>query len=109
MLLKFKTLEQKTFEIDIDASLTVTYILFVCRRFNGQILDVKQRIETDHTFPVSCQKLIHSGTYSHQLLVIYIVGKILADDVKLETLKVGEKDFIVCMVTKVSIVINAVK
>ncbi|KAJ3289473.1 serine protease [Borealophlyctis nickersoniae] len=73
MKLTIKTLQQKTFSMEVDTSLKIS--------------DIKKRIEEDQGFPVAHQKLIHSG-------------KILNDDTPLQEYNITEKDFLVVMVTK---------
>ncbi|KAL2914429.1 UV excision repair protein rad23 [Polyrhizophydium stewartii] len=73
MKLTIKTLQQQTFQVDVEPEHTV-----------GQL---KTTIFAEKGFPVSDQKLIHSG-------------KILADASTIEQLKITEKDFVVVMVAK---------
>ncbi|KAJ3398305.1 UV excision repair protein rhp23, partial [Chytridiales sp. JEL 0842] len=73
MKLTFKTLQQKTFSLEVEPTLKVS--------------DVKKKLEETEGWSVASQKLIHSG-------------KILADDTTVEDSKITEKDFIVVMVTK---------
>ncbi|GAB5587836.1 UV excision repair protein rad23 [Umbelopsis nana] len=73
MKLTFKTLQQKQFQLEVDGSKTVA--------------DVKKQIEETQGHAVATQKLIYSG-------------KILADDNTVESYNIGEKDFLVVMVSK---------
>jgi len=76
MIITFKTLEQKTFKLEIDESETV--------------LVLKQKIEEDRKtgYPVAGQKLIYSG-------------KILDDDKLISEYKIDPvKNFVVVMVVK---------
>ncbi|KAJ3141496.1 hypothetical protein HK101_003372, partial [Irineochytrium annulatum] len=57
---------------------------------DGQISEVKAKIEGLQGFAAAHQKLIHSG-------------KVLGDDVTVESCNIKEKDFLVVMVTKVRI------
>ncbi|KAI8139895.1 hypothetical protein BJV82DRAFT_646003 [Fennellomyces sp. T-0311] len=73
MQLTVKTLQQKQFKLDVDGSETV--------------LSLKEKIEQLQGHAVAQQKLIFSG-------------KILVDDKKVEEYNIGEKDFLVLMVSK---------
>ncbi|KAM0756627.1 UV excision repair protein Rad23 [Meredithblackwellia eburnea MCA 4105] len=69
----FKTLQQKSFQIECDN--------------NDTILQVKQKITSSQGFPVEQQKIIFSG-------------KILADDKIVQDCAFKDKDFCVVMVSK---------
>ncbi|KAI9364690.1 ubiquitin family-domain-containing protein [Pilaira anomala] len=71
--LTIKTLQQKSFKLDVDSSDT--------------ILSIKEKIQETQGHPVAQQKLIFSG-------------KILVDDKNVEEYKITEKDFLVVMVSK---------
>ncbi|XP_053558584.1 UV excision repair protein RAD23 homolog B [Bombina bombina] len=76
MPITLKTLQQQTFQIDIDMEETVKAL--------------KEKIELEKgkdAFPVAGQKLIYAG-------------KILNDDTALKEYKIDEKNFVVVMVTK---------
>lgn len=73
MKLNFRDLKQQKFTIDAEPSETVA--------------QVKERIATEKGWEASTQKLIYSG-------------KILADANTIESYKIEEKGFIVCMVSK---------
>ncbi|KAI9287378.1 XPC-binding domain-containing protein [Umbelopsis sp. AD052] len=73
MKLTFKTLQQKQFQLDVDEA--------------SSVADVKKKIEETQGHPVATQKLIFSG-------------KILADDNTVASYNIGEKDFLVVMVSK---------
>ncbi|KAJ3065739.1 UV excision repair protein RAD23 B, partial [Quaeritorhiza haematococci] len=73
MLLTIKTLQQKSFQMEVELTDT--------------ILSVKQKIEERESQAPTQQKLIHSG-------------KILADDKTVGDYKITEKDFLVVMFTK---------
>ncbi|KAK5941712.1 UV excision repair protein rad23 [Knufia obscura] len=73
MKLNFRDLKQQKFTIDAEPSDTV--------------LQVKEKIAADKGWEASTQKLIYSG-------------KILADANTVESYKIDEKGFIVCMVSK---------
>jgi UV excision repair protein RAD23 len=73
MKLTIKTLNQQQFTLEANEIDT--------------ILNLKEKIEAQEKHPVSHQKLIHSG-------------KILEDDQKVGDCKIGENDFLVCMVRK---------
>ncbi|GAA5803121.1 hypothetical protein HPULCUR_008596 [Helicostylum pulchrum] len=68
-----KTLQQKSFKLEVDSS--------------DSILSVKEKIEKTQGHPISQQKLIFAG-------------KILADEKNIEEYKISEKDFLVVMVSK---------
>ena len=55
---------------------------------NEQIASVKGKVEASQSYGISTQKLIFRG-------------KILVDTALVSSLGITEKDFIVCMVTKV--------
>lgn len=74
MKLTFKDLKQQKFTIEAEPSETI-----------GQ---VKEKISADKGWEPSTQKLIYSG-------------KILQDDNTIESYKIEEKGFIVCMTSKV--------
>ncbi|CAE6435456.1 unnamed protein product [Rhizoctonia solani] len=76
MKITFKTLQQKQFQIDAELSDTV--------------LQLKQKVKDAQGHQVEQQKLIYSG-------------KILSDDKTVESLGIKEKDFLVVMVSKVSL------
>eukprot|EP01118_Nematostelium_gracile_P015472 TRINITY_DN620_c0_g1_i1.p1 TRINITY_DN620_c0_g1~~TRINITY_DN620_c0_g1_i1.p1 ORF type:complete len:390 (+),score=122.53 TRINITY_DN620_c0_g1_i1:55-1224(+) len=73
MKLTIKTLNQQQFTLEANETDT--------------ILNLKEKIEAQEKHPVSHQKLIHSG-------------KILEDGQKVVDCKIGENDFLVCMVRK---------
>ncbi|KAJ2778800.1 UV excision repair protein rad23 [Coemansia interrupta] len=73
MQISLKTLQQKTFQIDVSATDTI-----------GQ---VKQKVEESQGYPADTQKLIFSG-------------KILTNEQTIEEIKITEKDFMVVMTTK---------
>lgn len=73
MKLSIKTLQGKTFSLEMDVSCTIA--------------QVKAAIETSQGFEAANQKLIHSG-------------KVLKDDTTLEAANVTEASFLVCMVSK---------
>ncbi|XP_036970903.1 RAD23 homolog A, nucleotide excision repair protein b isoform X1 [Acanthopagrus latus] len=76
LTITLKTLQQQTFQIEIEAELTVKAL--------------KEKIEEDRgkdAFPAAGQKLIYAG-------------KILNDDTPLKEYKIDEKNFVVVMVTK---------
>ncbi|XP_038049659.1 UV excision repair protein RAD23 homolog A-like [Patiria miniata] len=75
MLITLKTLQQKTFKVEIEESLTV------------KELKAKIEAETGKDFPAAGQKLIYAG-------------KILNDDQKIGDYKIDEKSFVVVMLTK---------
>ncbi|XP_071799287.1 UV excision repair protein RAD23 homolog A-like [Asterias amurensis] len=75
MLITLKTLQQKTFKVDIDDSLTV------------KSLKEKIEAETNKEFPATGQKLIYAG-------------KILNDDNPISEYKIDDKSFVVVMLTK---------
>lgn len=75
MKLTFKDLKQAKFTIEAEPSETI-----------GQL---KSKITTEKGWEPSTQKLIYSG-------------KILQDDNTIESYKIEEKGFIVCMTSKVT-------
>ncbi|CAH2259243.1 jg10015 [Pararge aegeria aegeria] len=75
MLVTLKTLQQQTFQIDIDPEETV------------KALKLKIEVEKGKDYAADHQKLIYAG-------------KILLDDNKLCTYNIDEKKFVVIMVTK---------
>ncbi|XP_072173315.1 UV excision repair protein RAD23 homolog A-like [Diadema setosum] len=75
MLIVLKTLQQKTFRVEIDKSATVRNLKDEIEKTQGK------------DFPASGQKLIYAG-------------KILSDDSPLSTYNIDEKSFVVVMVTK---------
>uniref|UniRef100_A0A3Q3W3W4 UV excision repair protein RAD23 n=1 Tax=Mola mola TaxID=94237 RepID=A0A3Q3W3W4_MOLML len=79
LTITLKTLQQQTFKIEIDPDLKVEAL--------------KEKIELDRgkeAFPTTGQKLIYAG-------------KILDDDTPLKEYKIDEKNFVVVMVTKVTL------
>ena len=79
MKISIRTLQQKTFTLDVEPSVTVAV--------------VKSLIEKEQGHSVASQKLIYSG-------------RILADDQTVESYNVKENDFFVLMVTKVKIAVQ---
>ena len=75
VLITLKTLQQETFSIEAIPSDTVAAL--------------KLKVQAAKSFEPTHQKLIFKG-------------KILADDITVESSGLTEKDFVVCMVTKVS-------
>ncbi|KAJ1644238.1 UV excision repair protein rad23 [Coemansia asiatica] len=73
MKISLKTLQQKTFHLDVDTSDTIEQI--------------KQKVEEAQGFPASTQKLIFSG-------------KILTNEQTIEEIKITENDFMVVMTVK---------
>ncbi|ORX70624.1 UV excision repair protein Rad23 [Linderina pennispora] len=73
MKITLKTLQQKAIQIDVEEADT--------------ILDVKNKVEAEHGFPASTQKLIFAG-------------KILTDTQTVGEIKITEKDFMVMMTVK---------
>ncbi|KAJ2452277.1 UV excision repair protein rad23 [Coemansia sp. RSA 2424] len=76
MQITLKTLQQKTFKIDVEPG--------------DSIKDVKQKIEESQGYPTDTQKLIFSG-------------KILLDAQTVEELKISENDFMVVMTVKAKV------
>jgi UV excision repair protein RAD23 len=60
---------------------------------------VKEKIKQSQNYEVDAQKLIYSGTTATGLTD---AGKILADEQTVESYNIKEKDFVVCMVKKVT-------
>ncbi|KAJ8120543.1 hypothetical protein ONZ43_g2772 [Nemania bipapillata] len=73
MKISFRDLKQNKFAIDVEPS--------------DLISTVKERIQAEKGFDAKALKLIYSG-------------KILKDEEKVETYKIEEKGFVVCMVNK---------
>ncbi|KAI9336651.1 hypothetical protein DFJ73DRAFT_663091 [Zopfochytrium polystomum] len=73
MKLTIKTLQQKSFTVDVEPATTIAQL--------------KEQIESQQDFPASHQKLIYSG-------------RVLPDDQTVEGAKMKENDFLVVMVTK---------
>lgn len=73
MKVTVKTLQQTSFELELDE--------------NETILSVKEKIQAKEGFDVDSQKLIYSG-------------KILANDVQVKAIGIKEGEFLVVMVTK---------
>ncbi|KAJ1948936.1 UV excision repair protein rad23 [Linderina macrospora] len=73
MKITLKTLQQKAIQIDVEEADT--------------ILDVKTKVEAEHGFPATTQKLIFAG-------------KILTDTQTVSEIKITEKDFMVMMTVK---------
>ncbi|KAJ2867846.1 UV excision repair protein rad23 [Coemansia aciculifera] len=73
MQITLKTLQQKTFKIDVEPEDTIK--------------DVKQKVEESQGYPKATQKLIFSG-------------KILTDTQTVEELNISENDFMVVMAVK---------
>jgi UV excision repair protein RAD23 len=73
------------------------------------VADVKKKIQEAQTFPAENQKLIYSGqlvSSAHvRAKLIRFTGKILNDTATVASLNIKEKDFIVCMVSKVSSIV----
>ncbi|KAJ2745668.1 UV excision repair protein rad23 [Coemansia sp. BCRC 34301] len=76
MQITLKTLQQKTFKIDVEPG--------------DSIKDVKQKVEKSQGFPTDTQKLIFSG-------------KILLDTQTVDELKISENDFMVVMTVKAKV------
>ncbi|CAG8520132.1 4793_t:CDS:2 [Ambispora leptoticha] len=70
MKLTIKTLQQKSFSLDVEPE--------------DQVVTVKEKIEKSQGYPISLQKLIFSG-------------KILVDDKPISEYNISEKDFLVIM------------
>ena len=79
MLLKIKTTQQKSFEIEAAPEDTVGVL--------------KSKIQDAHGHPAAVQKIIYSG-------------KVLADDKTIQSCGIKETDFLVLMVSKVFIVLR---
>ncbi|KAJ1878554.1 UV excision repair protein rad23 [Coemansia sp. RSA 1722] len=73
MKISLKTLQQKTFQLEVEPSDTIEV--------------VKQKVEKEQGFPASTQKLIFSG-------------KILTNEQTVEEIKITENDFMVVMTVK---------
>ncbi|KAJ1791539.1 UV excision repair protein rad23 [Coemansia sp. RSA 2399] len=73
MKLTLKTLQQKSFEVEVDAADTIR--------------QVKEKVESSQGFTADSQKLIY-------------LGRILDDKKSVEEEKISEKDFIVVMIVK---------
>ncbi|KAI8898878.1 XPC-binding domain-containing protein [Globomyces pollinis-pini] len=82
MIVNFKTLQQKSFQIDVEPSVTVG--------------NLKKSIQEVQDLNAESQKLIFKGTN----ISLIIKGKILTDDVTVGDIGVTDKDFVVVMVTK---------
>jgi len=69
-----------------------------------QIAQVKEKIANEKGWEASTQKLIYSGKHVRPVVphaFSQIAGKILADSNTVESYKIEEKGFIVCMISKV--------
>jgi hypothetical protein len=79
----------------------------VAKAANHQVADVKKKIQEAQTFPAENQKLIYSGQLVSspgiRATLMRFTGKILNDTATVASLNIKEKDFIVCMVSKVSL------
>ncbi|KAJ2512607.1 UV excision repair protein rad23 [Coemansia sp. RSA 1939] len=73
MKLTLKTLQQKSFDVEVDASNTIR--------------EVKEKVESSQGFSADAQKLIY-------------LGRILDDKKTVDEEKISEKDFIVVMIVK---------
>jgi UV excision repair protein RAD23 len=71
------------------------------------VLTVKEKIKELQGHDIELQKLIYSGmcvgwTVSLRLKELTVLlGKILADDQTIESYNITEKNFVVCMISKV--------
>jgi UV excision repair protein RAD23 len=83
------------------------YYNISCKQTNwGQIGNVKSKIQAEKGWEAANQKLIYSGMpmKAHVLTKIssdFSTGKVLKDEQTIESYKIEEKGFIVCMVSKV--------
>lgn len=70
-----------------------------------QVAQIKEKIAEEKGWEASTQKLIYSGMYSplktRPSQANGWTGKILADTNTVESYKIEEKGFIVCMISKV--------
>ena len=72
-----------------------------------QVGQLKEKIATEKGWEASSQRLIYSGMQLYRINAsprtnLFTLGKILADANTIESYKIEEKGFIVCMITKVS-------